>query len=183
MEYRYAPKPQNKKASILVSSLAALSLLTIVFSMTEWGPESLWQSAFLIFVSFSMFFWFRYFAMKYLYTVTDDYGVPMLIVTSVQGKRISTLCCVELYRLSEIERVENAESEEGKAMLARFKSTAAKYSYMATLFPKSFQVLFGSEDGRSFAVRIEADEAFLSALTEACEKAKLEKKREEEADE
>ncbi len=178
MEYRYAPKPQNKKAAVLVSSLAALALLSIVFSMTEWGPKSLWQSAFLLFVSFSMFFWFRYFATKYLYTVTDAYGAPMLIVTSVQGRRISTLCRVELYRLSGIERIENAESDEGKAALARFKSTAAKYSYMATVSPKSFQVLYGTEDGRPFAVRLEADDSFLSVLSEATELAKREKREE-----
>lgn len=182
MEYRFAPRSQNKKASILVSSLAALALLSIVFSMTEYGPQSLWQSAFLLFVSFSMFFWFRYFATKYLYTVTDAYGTPMLIVTSVQGKRISTLCRVELYRLSEIARIENAESEEGKASLSRFRSTAAKYSYMVTVSPKSFQVLYGTENGRPFAVRLEADEGFLTVLCEATEQAKREK-REEEDDE
>lgn len=180
MEYRYAPKSQNKKASLLVSSLAALSLLSIVFSMTGWGPESIWQSAVLLFAAFSMFFWFRYFATKYLYTVTDAYGAPMLIVTGVQGRRISTLCRIELYRLSGIERVENTKSEEGKAVLARYKATAAKYSYMATVSPRSFQVLFGNEGGSPFAVRIEADEAFLSALSEACEVAKLEKREENE---
>lgn len=182
MEYRYAPKPQNKKAALLVSSLAALALLSIVFSMTEWGRQSIWQSAFLLFVSFSMFFWFRYFATKYLYTVTDAYGTPMLIVTSVQGKRISTLCRVELHRLTGIDRIENAESEEGKVALARFKATDAKYSYMVTVSPKSFQVLYGNEEGQSFAVRLEADSAFLSALCEASEQAKHEK-REEEDDE
>ena len=178
MEYRYAPKPQNKNASLLVSSLAALALLSIVGSMTGYGPQSLWQSACLLFVSFSMFFWFRFFATKYLYTVTDAYGAPTLIVTSVQGKRISTLCRVELYRLLEIESIENAESEEGKAALARFRSTAAKYSYMATLSPKSLQILYGEEEGRPFAVRLEADGGFLAALREATEQAKRQKQEE-----
>ncbi len=183
MEYRFTPTPQNKKAAILVSLLFSLALLSIVGSMAGLGPQSLWQSAFLILVSLSMFFWLRYFSTKYIYTVTDAYGTPMLIVTGVQGKRISTLCRVELYRISDIDIIADAESEEGKRAGARFKTATAKYSYMATVFPRSLQVLYGTEGGQPFAVRIEADEGFLSVLKEQIERAKREKPTEDEEDE
>ncbi len=180
MEYRYAPKPQNKKAALLVSLTAALGLLSIIGSMTGWGRQSLWQSAALLFICAALFFWLRYLSIKYVYTITDAYGAPMLIVTSIQGKRISTLCRMDLYRLSSIERIEDAESEEGKAALARFRSAAAKYSYMMTIAPKRLQILYGQEAGQSFAIRIEADEDFLSALSQMAAEGK--RKKEEEPD-
>ncbi len=184
MEYRYSPKPGNKNALYLVMGLFALCGLFLAFGMGNLlSVRSLWHLLFLFSAVSMLFIFLRYQSSSYIYTVTDAYGEPMLIVSHTQGKRISTHCRLLLSRLSALVDVPDPDSEEGRAALADFRAERVRYSYLATIGKAKTQILYGREGGRRFAIRIEGDEAFLTVLREAAARAASYATEEEDDDE
>ncbi len=184
MEYRYSPKPKNKNALCFVTGLFALSALFLAFGMGDLlSLRAVWHFLFLISAVSMLFVFLRYHSSSYVYTVTDALGEPMLIVSHVQGRRLSTHCRLSLSRLLRLVEVPDPESAEGRAALADFRAERVRYSYLATIGKASTQILYGREGGRRFAIRIEGDEAFLSVLREAAARAASYATEEEDDDE
>ena len=123
----------------------------------------------------------RYFCSYYVYTVSDQWGEPMLIVVHVQGRRASTHCRLGLSGLLRLVEVDDPESEEGKRALAEFSAERVRYAYLATIGKTPTQILYGREGGTRFAIRIEADAAFLGVIRRAAELA-AQNKAEEDTD-
>ena len=172
MEYRYRPQSKNRVSTWL---LASLGLLAIVFCGMGMGDafslRALWQLIFLVFGVAALFVFLRYFSSYYVYTITAEWGEPMLIVSHVQGKRYSTHCRLTLSRLLRLVEVPDPDSPEGRAALAEFRSERIRYAYLATIGKTATQILYGREGGQRFAIRLEGDADFVAALMAARESA------------
>ena len=172
MEYRYRPTPANKNAAYLLTSLGLLALTFLGLGMGNlFSLRSLWHLGFLIFAVGALFVFLRYFSSYYVYTVTAEWGEPTLVISHVQGKRLSTHCRLALSHLLRIVEVPDPASPEGREALAAFCAERIRYSYLATVGKAPSVILYGCEGGRRFAIRIEPDAAFMSALLTAKEAA------------
>ncbi|MBQ2719075.1 MAG: hypothetical protein IJF73_03300 [Clostridia bacterium] len=172
MEYSYRPRPANKNATWLLSVLGLGAILLFTLGMANvLGMRSLWQFAALLFAVGALFVFLRYFSTYYIYTVTEEWGTPTLVVSHVQGKRRSTHCRLTLSHLLRVVEVADPESPEGRAALADFMSERVRYSYLATLGKCKTQIVYGREGGTRFAIRLEADAAFIKALLAATARA------------
>lgn len=170
MEYTYRPMPKNKNATYLVLALGLSSFLFLFFGMINLASlRSVWHLCFLALAVAAIYYLLRYFCSYYVYTVTDQWGEPTLVVAHVQGRRASTHCRLGLSHLLRLVEVEDPASEEGKRALAEFNAERARYSYLATIGNAPFQILYGREGGIRFAIRLEADAAFLGVIRRAAE--------------
>ncbi len=168
MEYRYRPMPANKNATWLLSVLGLVSLSFLGFGMGDLlSLRSVWHLCFLIFGVASLFVFLRYFSSYYVYTVTTEWGEPTLVVSHAQGKRLSTHCRLGLSHLLRIVEVPDPTSPEGREALAGFYAERIRYSYLATVGKTSTVILYGREGGQRFAIRLEPDAAFMTALLAA----------------
>lgn len=165
MQYNFRPTPKNKNATWLVLALGLVALLFLFFGMiTLAGIRSVWHLVFLFFAVATIYVLLRYFCSYYVYAVSDEWGEPTLVITHVQGRRISTHCRLGLSNLIRLVEVNDSKTPEGKAALAEFSAERARYSYLATIGNSPTQILYGREGGVRFAIRIEADAAFLGVI-------------------
>lgn len=172
MSYTYRPMPKNKNATYLVLALGLSAFLFLFFGMINLADvRALWHLAFLVLSVAALYVLLRYFCSYYVYTVSDEWGEPVLVVTHVQGRRASTQCRLGLSHLLRLVEIEDETTPEGQKALADFRAERARYSYLATIGKASTQVLYGREGGVRFAVRLEADAGFLNALRQGAERA------------
>ena len=172
MQYTYRPTPKNKNATWLVLALGLTAFLFLFFGMiTLAGIRSIWQLVFLFFAVAALYVLLRYFCSYYVYSVSDEWGEPTLVITHVQGRRISTHCRLGLSHLLKIVEVEDSTAPEGQQALADFRAERARYSYLATIGHTPTQIIYGREGGASFAIRLEADAAFLAVIRRGVEAA------------
>ena len=172
MEYRYRPRPANKNATWLLSALGIGAILLFTLGMANvLEMRSLWQFSALLLAVAALFVFLRYFSTYYVYTITEEWGTPTLIVSHVQGKRHSTHCRLSLSHLLRVVEVPDPDTAEGRDALADFMSERVRYSYLATLGKCQTQILYGREGGTRFAIRLEADASFMKALSAAVERA------------
>ncbi|MBR7095161.1 MAG: hypothetical protein IKC73_02975, partial [Clostridia bacterium] len=106
MEYRYRPRPANKNATWLLSALGIGAILLFTLGMANvLEMRSLWQFSALLLAVAALFVFLRYFSTYYVYTITEEWGTPTLIVSHVQGKRHSTHCRLSLSHLLRVVEV------------------------------------------------------------------------------
>ncbi len=175
MEFSYQPKAQNRNHLYLIGGLFACCFATLIIGSFIPKGGSVVQLISILSLCLALMFWLRYAFTSFTYTVTDAYGDLSLIVTEQQGKRLSTAARIHLCDVSELLRVQDRASDEGVFAQRRYRDRRRRYSYLATFSPSAFLVLFGSEEGEEYAVRMEADEAFISSLQTAIETAKAQK--------
>ena len=172
MEYTYRPTQKNKNATWLVLALGLCALLFLFFGMVNLADvRAVWHLCFLVLAVGTIYLLLRYFCSYYVYTVTDEWGEPTLVVLHVQGRRASTQCRLGLSHLLRLVEVEDPNTEEGKRALADFSAERARYSYLATLGNTPTQILYGREGGARFAIRLEADAAFTDVIRRGAERA------------
>ena len=172
MEYRYRPTPANKNATWLLTAFGLLALAFLGLGMGNlFSLRSVWHLCFLVLGVAALFVFLRYFSSYYLYAITSEWGVPTLVISHVQGKRHSTHCRLTLSHLLRVVEVPDPTSPEGRAALAEFMAERVRYAYLATIGKTSTVILYGREGGQRFAIRIEADAAFMAALAAAKESA------------
>ncbi len=184
MEYRYTPKAQNKNAIYLTGGLFALAALFLAFGAGNLlSLRPLWHFLFISSAVLMLFIFLRYYSSSYLYTLTEEWGEPTLVVSHVQGRRLSTHCRLSLSNLLKLVEVPDPDSEEGRLALGDFRAERMRYSYLATIGKAKTQILYGKEGGRRFAIRIEGDDAFVAVLRDAAARASLMVHKEDEDDE
>ena len=172
MEYRYQPKAANKNAVWIVSTLGALAVGMLGLGMGNvLALRTLWHSLFLVLAVAAVYLLFRYFLSSYVYIITEEWGEPTLVITQVQGKRMSTHCRLTLSRLICVVPVPDPTSPEGRAALSDYMAERVRYAYLATMGKAPTQIVYGREGGVRFAIRIEGDAAFMAALAEATARA------------
>jgi hypothetical protein len=131
--------------------------------------RTLWHAIFLPLAVATIFFFLRYFSSAYLYVITEEWGEPTLVISHVQGRRLSTHCRLGLSNLLRLVEVEDKTTPEGQKALAEFGAERARYVYLATIGNAPSQILYGREGGTRFAIRIEADAAFLDVIRKGAE--------------
>ena len=170
MEYTYRPTPKNKNATVLVLALGLSALLFLFFGMINLASlRSVWHLCFLALAVAAIYVLLRYFCSYYVYIVTDQWGEPTLVVSHVQGRRASTQCRLGLSNLLRLVEVDDPASEEGVSALAEFRAERARYAYLATVGSTKTQILYGREGGVRFAIRLEADAAFIDVIRRGAE--------------
>lgn len=154
--FTYEPKAKNGSAQVLMGILmmaGALCYLVTFFLPLFRGIVLL--CAVLFFVA-AIFVAYRYLLTSYVYSIyADETTPPCLLVEQKQGKRASLVCRVPLSAVVAL------APYDGKAYPARC------YVYTATMRGGAYQLLCVREDGREFCVKLEADEAFWTALQNA----------------
>lgn len=172
MQYNYRPMPKNKNATYLTLALGLSAFMFLFFGMINLiNLRAVWHLAFLALAVAAIYVLLRYFCSYYLYTVTDEWGEPTLVVVHVQGRRASTQCRLGLSHLLRLVEVGDTNAPEGQKALADFRAERARYSYLVTLGNTPTQILYGREGGTRFAIRLEADAAFLNVIREGVERA------------
>lgn len=172
MEYRYKPQPKNKNALWLLLTLTALAALSLALGMGNvLATRALWHFSFMIFAVAAIYVLLRYFCTSYLYVITEEWGEPTLVIYHVQGRRLSAHCRLALSHLLRVVEVEDAISDASTKALSDFRAERTRYSYLSTLGNARTQIIYGREGGVRFAIRMEADDAFMQVLSDSVERA------------
>lgn len=170
------PKPQNRNAWYLCFAcvgLAAVCLIVAGFLVRYRGVIQLTAVFFLV---TAILLYVRYIGAHYAYEITEDYeGVPVFVVTQTTGKRVSTMCRVALWDITDITRQTRAEAQADKPDRKVFRL----YRYMPTIRPAVSYRLTVEGAERSI-VRIEGTEEFIDYLSRVVAEAKEMKPREDE---
>ena len=161
-DLRYTPKSSGKREITLVIFLAFVATLLFAFSVSGLFSRSVLQLLFLVLVCTDILLCIRYFLTTFQYTVTDEYGEAMLIVTPTQGKRISTRAN---FKLRDIREIEIASDENAvKELKKRFNSQKNRFSYAPSIVPNELTCLTVKSDYTAYLVMLETDSHFSSAL-------------------
>ena len=163
----YVPNARGKKEITLTSILALGAAISLVLSGAELFSRSLLQFIFVIFIVADLFLCIRFFMSYYRYTITEEYGDMMLLVTQTQGKRISTLAN---FKIADVLKMEVADTPEKVAEMKKsFSSSGLRYSYTASLSPSHLSCLTVRNDYTVYRVLLQTEPAFSDILREAVE--------------
>lgn len=160
--YSCTPKQQNRRASTILTVLLIAIVICCALIVLKLGILLLNQFLFLAFAAGIVFILSRYFFTTYTYTITLMNGMPSLIITQRQGRRVSTVCNQELSGLTELHNHVRGASNP------RTLQVDARYSYCISMMPDQWQSLyFIMQDGRCININVECDQPFLNILTDA----------------
>ena len=158
----YSPSAKGKKEITLTAVLAICAVISLALGMAEIFSRSLLQLAFVVFIVTDLFLCIRFFLSSYRYTITEEYGDLMLVVTQTQGKRISTLAN---FKIADVKRIETADTPERvKALKASFASSGLRYSYTLSLSPTHLTCLTVRNDYTVYRVLLQTDATFAGIL-------------------
>ena len=158
----YSPSAKGKKEITLTFILAICAVISLALGMTEVFSRSLLQLAFVVFIVTDLFLCIRFFLSSYRYTLTEEYGDLMLVVTQTQGKRISTLAN---FKISDVKKIETADTPERvKALKKSFASSGLRYSYTLSLSPTHLTCLTVRNDYTVYRVLLQTDAVFAGIL-------------------
>lgn len=154
-ELRYEPRPANRRATVVVFSLLVLAVC--LFAVSGFIPAygGIAQMVAILLIVPALFIAYKFILASYTYILTDPGdGIPCLLVEQTQGKRTSLVCRLPLRSLF---RVIPAGQEEvrGKAFV-----------YVATMSGGRYQYVVGRVEGTDVLLKLEADDAFATALAE-----------------
>ncbi len=154
-ELRYAPRPQNRRASILWIGLFSLSVLAFAasFALPAYGGTV--QMASVIGIVMGLFIAYRFSFSSYTYVLTHlgDKGLYFL-VEQQQGKRSTLICELPLKRIRSVTALDG----DGKTVRGKC------FSCVTTMGGSKYQLVRAMGEKEDVLVKIEADEAFLAAF-------------------
>ena len=164
-DFYYVPQSKGKKEISVSVLLAICALISLALAMAEVFSRSLFQLVFVIFVVIDLFLSARFFLSSYRYTVTEEYGDLMLLVTQTQGKRITTLAN---FKIADIKKIEIADTPERiKELKKGFLSSGLRYSYIPSLSPLHLTCLTVRNDYTVYRVLLQTDAVFSRILCDA----------------
>jgi hypothetical protein len=128
-------KATNNKAKVAFFTLGGCAVIAFVayyfMRRASVDKASLIGLLGLVLITASLTFYTKYMSSVYYYEIMHDTaGTPLFLVKQTVGKRVSTLCRIALYEISNIERVTRAERKEHKT-----PSDHRKYNYVPTFMP------------------------------------------------
>ncbi len=172
-DIRYTPKRQNKRPIILVSILTGVCILCAVFMMLNIGRQLVFQITFLIAAAAEVFLFSRFLTASYTYTVSFDHN--LFVVTQKVGKRIHTLCRLDLNALYRVRVYEEDDQVEDKH--------AGRYNYCVSFRPAVSHLAFFDDGEHIVSIRMELDDSFFGMLCRIAEDnaARAAAEREEES--
>ncbi len=170
-DIRFTPKSNGKKEKAQLVLYAAIALVAFVFGMLPIAGRGVLQLVFVIFVAIDVMLGTKYFLSSYTYTLTDEYGEIMLIVTQTQGKRISTLANFAIDDIRAIELKPQRDALED--ITKKYGASCVRYNYVAGMKNEdNIIVVTVRNDYTNYAVLLTYNEEFYRAFTamwNACE--------------
>jgi len=153
-DLRYTPKPKNRRAYVLAAVPTLLGVLLFVLAPLLPAGVGVLQMVSLLFVVGGIYLATKYIFFTNTYVLmTTEKGESFFLVEQAQGRRKSTVCQLPFERIIALHPT--AEKAEGKSV----------YAYLATPGTKECQLIVArDESGSAVYIKIEADEAFFSAL-------------------
>ena len=162
IEFTYRPKTEVKRVVPTLSVLIVLSAILVVLSVTLPLYKGLVSLAAVIGITASMYFFLRYAAGDYVYSVTfDGVGQAVFTVVKAVGKRSSTMCCLHLSNFVSVQRVESAEYKS-----KRNNYKAERYNFHPSFSPDAFYLIKSESGGTQCEVIVDITEDVAKRLME-----------------
>ncbi len=158
-DVRYTPKRQNKRPVILVSILAVIAVICLVFMMLKMGKQLLFQIGFLLAAVAMIFIYTRFLSSTYTYTV--NFEDNLFVVTQRTGRRVTTLCRLDLSALYRVRPYETDDEVEDKH--------GSRYNYCVSFRPAVSYLCFFDDGDHIVSVRMELDDSFYGMLCRIAE--------------
>ena len=134
--FSFNPNPNKKKVYPTLFTLLAVGAALTVLSVTSEKFKGLISLAAVIFLGGAMYLFIRYVGQEYVYNVSYNASdEPMLVISKVIGKRISTMCAVPLYSIISIQKF----TKSGEKYVP--DKTVHRYNFIATFGPEYFFVI------------------------------------------
>ena len=168
-DMKFHPKAQNAKGKrvFLITLLLALALFLSSLLFTSY--QGVIQLVALVLLTIALYFYNRYVTTSFVYEITTDAdGAPVFVVSSYQGKRVSTLCRIALWDVTGVVRYtreELAKREKSKEV--------STHKFTPTMSPEIITVISVRSTYEKCDLWLETaedfDAYFLSVVKEAKE--------------
>ena len=159
-EFSVKPKPKNNNAKILAIVLLGLSVAVFAVSWFIDSYRGIVGLVAAIFLVSAILIYTKYIAPEYSYDVVIDHrGLPLFVVRQITGKRITTLCRVDLYALRKIEPESGKEARAHKTPIGM-----RKFIYTPTLFPPSVYRMTVESREENSEIVIEVSDEYAALL-------------------
>lgn len=163
-EYRYTPRAIDRRALWVTLACAAAAVIAFLLSFLLPVYGGLVQLFSLALLVVALFVAYKFLWVSYTYMITDPGdGIPCLLVEQTMGRRSSLLCRLPLYAILRILPA-GAAAPAGKA-----------YVYTASMWGGPYRYLTGRMEGNAVLLKLEGDDAFFAALSDAVAAVKQEK--------
>lgn len=162
MDFKYTPSSWGKKEKAYAALYAALAVVPFVFSFFPIPGTGILQLIFVVFVALDMMHCIKYCLSSYTYTITEEYGDAMLVVTQTLGRRISTLAN---FKLSDIRRVEKMPASDISGYIqSKYGSSCVKYDYLVGMDRRDAIVITVRNDHTHYVVSLAYNDEFMEML-------------------
>lgn len=167
-EFSVNPTPTNNKAKIIFfGCLAAGAACTVVYFIAELYKGLIGLGA-MAFIIAAVFIYTRYMAPRFYYDITfDSAEQPVFVVRQKTGKRESTLCRIDLFTITKIERETRQERRSHKTPMGY-----VKYVYTPTLMPEVTYRITSISRYEKSEIIIEGNDDFSALLLRNAQEAK-----------
>ncbi len=155
----YTPKRQNKIPLIVVTTALVICVVSCIFMMFGLGNQLLFQTLFVISAIVMVYFFCRYFTNSYTYTVNQT--DKLFIVTQRVGRRLTTLCRLDLAALYRVRPYGDGDEAEQRH--------SGRYNYCVSFRPEKSYLAFFDDGEHIVSIRMELDDTFYALLARIAE--------------
>ena len=168
-EFTLHVKPSNKNASYVTAASLVSSALSVGVCFFIDRYRGIFGLLAMIFFTVALIFYTKYTAQEYAYDLTSDSeGMPILVIRSKTGRRITTLLRLDLYAVRKLERLTREELRKRKT-----DTGVMKYVYTPSFLPSEVLLLTVRSHYERADVIIEAPKEFEEILSKSAERAVL----------
>ena len=160
-EILYSAPKQNKKGIITFAILLFLLLISMVMFFQQWGNRLLSQTLVYVFGIAVIWVSVRYFFSVFTYELSYCEGEWLFLVTTKQGKRVTTLCRLPMHQLKNVSPLtlpQKPKREKKAEMQWTF------HRFRQNMFPAAVCLLTFENENETVFVEIEVNEEFRLAL-------------------
>ena len=162
IEFTYRPKTESRRIMPTVLTLAAVSAVLVVLSITAPLYRGLISLAAVIGICISMYLFLRYSAGDFIYSVSSDTeGNAVFTVVRVIGKRMSTMLVMPVSEITEVKILTAAEKSQHAPA-----PDAKKYNFCPNFSPQSVCLIKSASRTERREVTIECTDAVAARLSE-----------------
>ena len=153
MTVKCTPKKKNKKHLYITLAFSIGMLLCIVMMILGLGNKLAFQTLTVAFAVSALWCATKFFFTQVTYTLTDHYGGKMmLIITQMQGKRMTTAFESKMSKIIGIGKISGGEQTP--------LPSGTVYDFRVTLGVGEFQYVQTRIAGKDVVVKLEADDEF-----------------------
>ena len=168
LEFTYRPKTEAKRIVPILVTLIVISAVLVVLSVTAPLYKGLIILAAVAGITASMYFFLRYAAGDFVYSVTfDSVGQAVFTVVKVVGKRSSTMCYLHLSNFKSVEKMKSADYKKSKKYYK-----AQRFNFCPSFAPESFYMIKSESRGMRTEVIVDVTEEVAVRLMEYAQIAK-----------